>query len=64
MPEKFDLTYINQQNEKVRPVVIHRAVFGSIDRFFVILIEHFAGAFLHRHKFKLFPCRMFTSTTV
>ncbi|WP_442599810.1 threonine--tRNA ligase [Neobacillus sp. D3-1R] len=45
MPEKFDLTYINQNNEKVRPVVIHRAIFGSIDRFFGILIEHFAGAF-------------------
>jgi threonyl-tRNA synthetase len=45
MPEKFDLTYINQHNEKVRPVVIHRAIFGSIDRFLGILIEHFAGAF-------------------
>lgn len=45
MPEKFDLTYINQNNEKVRPVVIHRAIFGSIDRFLGILIEHFAGAF-------------------
>ncbi|RJS58935.1 threonine--tRNA ligase [Bacillus sp. PK3_68] len=45
MPEKFGLTYINEHNEKVRPVVIHRAVFGSIDRFFGILIEHFAGAF-------------------
>ncbi|OAS82139.1 threonine--tRNA ligase [Metabacillus litoralis] len=45
MPEKFDLTYINEENKKVRPVVIHRAVFGSIDRFLGILIEHFAGAF-------------------
>lgn len=45
MPEKFDLTYINENNEKVRPVVIHRAIFGSLDRFFGILIEHFAGAF-------------------
>lgn len=45
MPEKFDLSYINQDNERVRPVVIHRAIFGSIDRFFGILIEHFAGAF-------------------
>ncbi|GIN74583.1 threonine--tRNA ligase 2 [Bacillus sp. J14TS2] len=45
MPEKFDLTYINEKNEKVRPVVIHRAIFGSIDRFFGILIEHFAGVF-------------------
>ncbi|WP_080873746.1 threonine--tRNA ligase [Oceanobacillus timonensis] len=45
MPEKFDLTYINAANEKVRPVVIHRAIYGSIDRFLGILIEHFAGAF-------------------
>lgn len=45
MPEKFDLNFINANNEKVRPVVIHRAIFGSIDRFFGILIEHFAGAF-------------------
>ncbi len=45
MPEKFDLTYIDEQNKKVRPVVIHRAVFGSIDRFLGILIEHFGGAF-------------------
>ncbi|WP_042477634.1 threonine--tRNA ligase [Bacillus ndiopicus] len=43
MPEKFDLTYINEDNEKVRPVIIHRAVFGSIDRFLGILIEHFGG---------------------
>lgn len=45
MPDKFDLTYIDENNDKVRPVVIHRAIFGSIDRFFGILIEHFAGAF-------------------
>ncbi len=45
MPEKFDLTYIDEQNKKVRPVVIHRAVFGSLDRFLGILIEHFGGAF-------------------
>ncbi|MGY8610205.1 threonine--tRNA ligase [Bacillus altitudinis] len=45
MPEKFDLTYINEKNEKVRPVVIHSAIFGSLDRFLGILIEHFAGVF-------------------
>lgn len=45
MPEKFDLTYVNAENEKLRPVVIHRAIYGSIDRFFGILLEHFAGAF-------------------
>lgn len=44
MPELFDLAYINEKNEKVCPVVIHRAIFGSIDRFFGILLEHFAGA--------------------
>lgn len=55
LPEKFDLTYINEHNEKVRPVVIHRAVFGSIDRFLGILIEHFGGCSpfgLHHNKCK------------
>lgn len=45
MPEKFDLTYINEKNERVLPVVIHSAIFGSLDRFLGILIEHYAGAF-------------------
>lgn len=45
LPEKFDLSYINEDNNKERPVVIHRAVFGSIDRFLGILIEHFGGSF-------------------
>lgn len=45
MPEKFDLTYIGEDNQKHRPVVIHRAIYGSIDRFIGILTEHFAGAF-------------------
>ncbi|WP_436855445.1 threonine--tRNA ligase [Staphylococcus caeli] len=43
MPEKFDLNYINEYNEKERPVVIHRAIYGSIDRFLGILLEHFGG---------------------
>lgn len=45
MPENFDLSYIGEDNNRHRPVVIHRAVFGSIDRFIGILTEHFAGAF-------------------
>ncbi|MEK5254240.1 threonine--tRNA ligase [Paenibacillus sp. FSL F4-0125] len=45
MPEKFDLTYIGEDNLKHRPVVIHRAVYGSIDRFMGIITEHYAGAF-------------------
>ncbi|PTI68295.1 threonine--tRNA ligase, partial [Staphylococcus xylosus] len=43
MPEKFDLNYINENNEKERPVVIHRAIYGSIDRFLGILLEHYSG---------------------
>lgn len=43
MPEKFDLSYINEHNKKERPVVIHRAIYGSIDRFIGILLEHFGG---------------------
>jgi threonyl-tRNA synthetase len=45
MPERFDLTYIGQDGEEHRPVMIHRAIYGSIERFIGILIEHFAGAF-------------------
>ncbi len=45
MPEKFGLSYVDGGNEKRTPIVIHRAVYGSIDRFMGILIEHYAGAF-------------------
>ncbi len=45
LPERFDLTYIGKDNEKHRPIMIHRTIFGSIERFFGILIEHFAGRF-------------------
>lgn len=45
MPERFDLTYIGSDNAKHRPVIIHRAPFGSMERFTSILIEHFAGNF-------------------
>ncbi|MDF1502561.1 threonine--tRNA ligase [Roseisolibacter sp. H3M3-2] len=44
-PERFDLTYVGADNAPHRPVVIHRAVSGSMERFIAILIEHFAGAF-------------------
>ena len=45
MPEKFDMSYIGEDNEKHRPVMVHRTVFGSIERFIGILTEHFAGAY-------------------
>ncbi len=45
LPERFDLTYINEQGEKERPVVIHRAISGSLERFMGLIIEHYAGAF-------------------
>jgi threonyl-tRNA synthetase len=44
-PERFDLTYTGEDNSDHRPVIIHRAVSGSLERFIAILIEHFAGAF-------------------
>jgi threonyl-tRNA synthetase len=44
-PERFDLVYSGEDNREHRPVVIHRAIFGSFERFIAILIEHFAGAF-------------------
>jgi threonyl-tRNA synthetase len=45
MPERFDLKYVGADNTEHRPVVIHRAIFGSFERFIAILIEHYAGAF-------------------
>jgi threonyl-tRNA synthetase len=44
-PERFGLEYTNEQGEKERPVMIHRAVAGSLERFMAVIIEHFAGAF-------------------
>lgn len=45
LPERFDLEYTGEDNLKHRPIMIHRALFGSIERFFGVLIEHFEGAF-------------------
>jgi threonyl-tRNA synthetase len=45
LPERFDLTYKGQDNEKHRPIMIHRVIYGSMERFFGILVEHFAGKF-------------------
>ncbi len=45
LPERFDLTYIDSKGKKKRPVMLHRALYGSIERFIGILIEHYAGAF-------------------
>ena len=45
LPERFGLTYVSSDNERRRTTMIHRALFGSVERFFGILVEHFAGAF-------------------
>jgi threonyl-tRNA synthetase len=45
MPERFDLTYTGEDNQNHRPVMIHRALYGSYERFFMVLIEHFDGKF-------------------
>ncbi len=45
LPERFDLEYVGADNERHRPIMLHRALFGSIERFFGVLIEHYAGAF-------------------
>lgn len=45
LPQRFDLEYVGEDGQKHRPIMIHRVVYGSIDRFMGILIEHFAGAF-------------------
>jgi len=44
-PQRFDLSYVGADNERHRPIMIHRALFGSIERFFAILVEHYEGAF-------------------
>ena len=45
LPERFDLTYIESDGSKKRPIMLHRVIFGSVERFIGILIEHYAGAF-------------------
>ncbi|WP_077306168.1 threonine--tRNA ligase [Terribacillus halophilus] len=45
MPEKFDCSYVDQANSRQQPIMIHRAIYGSIERFMAILIEHYAGNF-------------------
>jgi threonyl-tRNA synthetase len=45
LPERFDINYINEQGERERPVMLHRALFGSLERFTGILIEHYSGQF-------------------
>jgi threonyl-tRNA synthetase len=45
LPERFNLTYVGADNAEHRPIVIHRAIFGSFERFIALLIEHYAGAF-------------------
>jgi threonyl-tRNA synthetase len=45
LPQRFDIEYVGADNERHRPIMIHRALFGSIERFFAILLEHYAGAF-------------------
>ncbi|MEW5801585.1 MAG: threonine--tRNA ligase [bacterium] len=45
LPERFDLTYIDAQGQRQRPVMLHRVILGSVERFIGVLIEHFAGAF-------------------
>jgi threonyl-tRNA synthetase len=45
LPQRFDLHYVGADNERHRPIMIHRALFGSVERFLAILVEHYAGAF-------------------
>jgi len=45
LPERFDLSYVGEDSRLHRPLMIHRALYGSIERFFAILVEHYAGAF-------------------
>ena len=59
MPERFDLTYVGSDGQEHRPVMVHRVVFGAVERFVGMLIEHFAGAFpvwLSPVQVKIIPC--------
>ncbi len=60
LPERFDLSFTNEKGEKERPVVIHRAISGSLERFMGVMIEHYAGAFplwLSPVQVKIIPVR-------
>jgi threonyl-tRNA synthetase len=45
LPQRFEMEYVGADNERHRPIMIHRALFGSVERFFAVLVEHYAGAF-------------------
>ena len=45
LPARFELEYVGEDGERHQPVMVHRALFGSVERFFGVLIEHYAGAF-------------------
>jgi threonyl-tRNA synthetase len=45
LPERFDLSYVGEDGEEHRPVVLHRAIFGSLERFFGVYLEHYGGSF-------------------
>ena len=45
LPDRFDLKYLNANNEEEQPVMIHRALYGSLERICMVLIEHYSGAF-------------------
>ena len=47
LPERFELEYVGQDGERHRPVMVHRAILGSLERFIGVLTEHYAGAFPH-----------------
>ena len=66
LPERFDLTYIGEDGQQHRPYMVHRALMGSMERFFGILIEHYGGAFRfgwRLSRWLLFPSPTATSIT-
>lgn len=66
LPERFDIHYIDENNQKQRPVMLHRALFGSFERFIGILIEHYVGHFpfgLHRFKSQFYQLQMHNMIT-
>ena len=60
LPQRFDATYVGADNQRHRPIMIHRALFGSVERFLAILLEHYAGAlptWLMPEQFRVLPVR-------
>ena len=63
LPQRFDMDYVGQDNTRHRPIMIHRALFGSVERFFAVLVEHYAGRFRPGCRLSRPGCCPYATTT-